>query len=298
MATFKVRVEDLVGSVGDDAFLSDVLTEGSRYVADRLKPERLILYATDKTDTDGTTGIAITSGRPLSAHKSGYEAKLIPRGQVAKALDADSLNYAISTDPSWYIDTTKGYVIPGGGTIKWFGYPTVAYGDQTITNYPSEAYGAVVLYAAIQGQSRKISDLVATTMAGISFAITQTLPAVGVASLVYTKPTFSGVYTDIATALTNQDVELAQGHGNKVSLYLQQYGADMQNELNEFNAQVQSYQMTLAGYDREIAEYQAEVQKEVGRIQSIIQQYVSMYQGYFELLKSLKEEFERLVSTL
>jgi hypothetical protein len=263
-----------------------------------MQPQRLVLHATDKTDTDGTTGIAITSGRPLSAHKAGYEARLIPIGQKAKSLDADSLHYALATDPAWYMDATKGYVIPGGGTIKWFGYPTVAFGESTITNYPSEALGAVVLYAAIQGQSRKISDLVATTMAGITFTVANTLPIIAVPSFTYTKPTFSGVYTDIATALTNQDVELAQGHGNKISLYLQQYGVDIQNELNEFNADVQEYQATLAKYNAEVGAYQAEVQKEVGRIQSLIQQYVSMYQGYFELLKSLKEELERLVSTL
>lgn len=300
MATLKVRVEDLIGSVGDDGALSDWLTEGARYVADRMRPERLILYATDKTDSDGTTGTTITGGRPLSAHKSGYEARLIPIGQKAKALDGDSRHYALAADPAWYMDTTKGYVIPGGGTIKWFGYPTATYGDTTLNNYPSEVLGAVVLYAAIQGQGRKISDLVATTMAGVTFSISSSLPSDGITSpsFTYTKPTFSGVYTDIATALGNQDIELAQGHGNKVSLYLQQFGADIQNELNEFNADVQEYQLSLGEWNLEVSIYQAEVQKEVGRIQSIIQQYVSMYQGYFELLKSLKEEFDRLVSTL
>lgn len=299
--SFQTRIEDLIGTVGDTSAESDWLTAGARFVVDYLSKTnspKLEIWATDKTDADGTTGVAITGGVPLSAHKSGYEAIRVPIGLSAQIADADSLHYAIATSPKWYVDSTKAYVKPGGGTIKWFGYPTVAYGDSAISNFPSEAYNAVVLYAAILGQSRIISDLVKTTMDGISFSLSQTLPTVGTASLVYTKPTFSGVYTDIATALGNQDVELAQGHGTKISLYLQQYGADIQNELNEFNSQVQSWEETLKGYGIEIQEYQAEVQKEVGRIQSVIQQYVSMYQGYFELLKSLKQEFERELATL
>lgn len=298
MATFKVRIEDLVGAVSDDAALSDWLTDGARYVADRMRPERLVLYATDKTDTDGTTGVTITGGRILSAHKAGYEARPIPIGMKAKSLDGDSLHYAIATDPAWYMDVSKGYVIPGGGTIKWFSYPTVAYGDSTITGYPSEALGAIVLYGAIQGQSRKISDLVSTTMAGISFSTAALPTSPADPTFTYTKPTFGGVYTDMATALSNQDVELAQGHGSKINIYLQQFGADIQNELNEFNADVQEYQSTLAKYNADLGAYQAEVQKEVGRIQSVIGQYTSMSQIYFNLLVSLKEEFNRLVETL
>lgn len=296
MATFQERIEDLIGAVGDTAAESDWLTEGARVVINTIDPEKLELYATDKTD--GGSGIDITNGKPIDAHKLGYRAKSYPASMKAILSDADSIHYALATSPAWYKETSKGYVLPGGGTIRWVAYPTVAYSATTIAAFPPEGYHAMVVYAAIMGQMRKITDLISTTMAGITFTITYTLPVIGIASLVYTKPTFGGVFTDITTALGNQDIELAQGHGNKTALYLQQYSADMQNELNEFNAQVQSYQMTLAGYDREITEYQVEVQKEVGRIQSVIQLYISMYQGYFELLKNLREELKMALSTL
>jgi len=298
MATFQARIEDYIGTQADTAALSDWLTEGARTVADRMQPQRLILYATDKTDTNGTTGIALTGGRPLSAHKSGYEARPIPMGMTAKALDGDSRHYAIASDPAWYMNTSKGYVIPGGGTIKWFGYPTVAFGDSTIASYPSEALGAVVLYAAIQGQIRIATDLLTTTIGGLTWSLSETLPTITSPSFTYTKPTFSGVYTDIATALGNQDIELAQGHGSKVNLYLQQFSLDIQDELNEFNSAVQQYQASLGEFNATVANYQAEVQKEVGRLQSVIGQYTSMMQGYFQVLVSLKEEFNRLVETL
>ena len=266
MATFKVRIEDLIGAVGDDNALSDWLTEGARHVADSIKrTERLILYATDKTDSG--SGIAITGGRPLSAHKSGYEARLILIGQRAKALDGDSRHYALASDPQWYMDVSKGYVIPGGGTIKWFGYPTVAYGDSTITNYPSEALGTIVLYAAVQGGIRILSDLTTTTLGGITFAsgaIDQAAPSVpsftwtdaqaatvGLSSipfidnLSFTPPVFAGSYTSIDTALGNQDIELAAGYNQKVQNQLNQYSQDLQNSVAQFQKDLQEYQLGL-----------------------------------------------------
>jgi len=296
MATFQERIEDLIGTVGDTAAESDWLTEGAKVVINTVDPEKLELYATDKTDSG--TGIDITNGKPIDAHKSGHRAKLYSASMKAMLSDADSIHYALATSPAWYKETSKGYVLPSGGIIRWVAYPAVISSASTIAAFPPEGYHAIILYAAIMGQIRKITDLISTTMAGITFTISNTLPIIAVPSFTYTKPVFSGVYTDIATALTNQDVELARGHGEKVSLYLQQYSVDIQNELNEFNASVQEYQSTLGKYNAEVGAYQAQVQKEVGRVQSVIQQYVSMYQGYFELLKNLREELKMALSTL
>ena len=67
--SFLTRIEDLIGTFSDTTAITDFLTEGARIVSDRLKSERLVIYATDKTDAG--SGIAINGGRPLSAHKSG-----------------------------------------------------------------------------------------------------------------------------------------------------------------------------------------------------------------------------------
>jgi len=298
MATFQTRIEDYIGSVGDTAAESDWLTEGARIIADRLQPDRLMLYATDKDDTDGSTGISLAGGRPLSAHKSNYPATRITVNEKAMAADSDSNHYASTKDPVWYVDAQKGYVLPSGGTIKWFVYPTVAYSGSTISNYPSEAYGALVLYAAIQGQVRIISDLIKTTMAGVSFSLSGTLPTIASATFSYTKPTFGGSYTNIETALTNIDLERAQAEGLELQLQLDEHAKDIQNELNEYNKDVQQSQANLGEYDATTKSYIAEVNKEVGRIQAVITQYSQMFAGYFQLLKELREEYNRALETL
>ncbi len=298
MATFQVRIEDLIGSVGDTAAMSDWLTVGAREIADKLDPDRILLYATDKTDADGSTGISLAGGRPVSAHKSGYPALRITRGERALAVDSDSIHYAVSTRPMWYVDVQKGYVLPGGGIVKWFGYPTVAFGDSTITSYPSEALGALVLYAAIQGEMRIISDLINTTMAAVSFTSPTAPTTAGAPSFTYTSPTSAVSYTNIETALTDKDPELAGAEGGELALQLQEYSADIQDAVSAYNEAVAEYQGTLEKFNADLASYSAQVNKQVGEIQATISQYVSMYRGYFELLKSLKEEYSRALETL
>jgi len=203
MSTYKERVEDYIGTFSDTDALDDWLTEGARIVIERLKPEKLAIYATDKTDPDGTTGIALTGGRPLSAHKSGYEARLVPKGMSAAIADGDSIHYALATDPAWYIDLEKGYVFPGGGTVKWFAYPAVAFDDEIISNYPPQGYPAIALYASIQGQLRNITDLMKTTLGGISFSEPSPISAPAAPSFTWTDAVI-GIYsaTTLGTTAT------------------------------------------------------------------------------------------------
>jgi len=279
--SFQTDVEDLVGSQSDTAALTVWLTDGGRMVVDYLankKSDKLEIYATTKTDAG--SGIAITSGRPISAHKSNYRARRIHVDTKAQAADSGSIYYAVATDPVWYIDQTRGYVLPSGGTIRWVGYPTVAYSDSSISNFPPEGYEAVIYHAAIQSQIRNITDLIRTTMNGISFtAPTNVTPpaapsftwtdATGATvqlssvsinkTLSFTPPVFGGSYTNADTALGNQDVELAQGYLNKTSNQLNQYQTDLQNQLAQFNKDAKQY-------DNELQEAIAQAQIDSQRV--------------------------------
>jgi hypothetical protein len=268
--SFQTRIEDHVGTLAsaDTAFMTDVLTDGARVVIDYLVnkgSDKIEIYATDKTDAG--SGIDITSGRPFSAHKSNYPARRIPVEMKAKATDADSLHYAISTDPVWYLDKTKAYVLPGGGTVRWIDYPTVLYSDSTVSNYPPEGYDTIVLYASQRYLIRILSDLTTTTIGGITAFTTPTsivppaspnftytdaiIATVGISqinftdSLSFTPPVFGGSYTTMDTALGNQDVELAQGYNQKIQSQLGQYSQDLQKSVADFQKDLQEYQLGL-----------------------------------------------------
>ena len=296
MATFQVRIEDYTGSISDTAFLTDVLTEGARIIADRLSPDRLELLATDKADSG--SGIAVTGGRPLSAHKSGYPATRIPLIMKSLAGDSDSNFYASTKDPSWYVEKTKAYVLPGGGTINFFSYPTVLFSASTISDYPTEALGALVLYGAVQGEMRIISDLVKTTMAAISFSLPTAPTTVSAPAFTFTSPSFGGLYTKMEAALTNKDPELAAAEGGELNLQLQEYSTDIQDQLGVYKELVDEYQGTLGKFNADLASYSAQVGKEVQRIGTLIQQYTTMSAGFFQLLKDLREEYNRALETL
>ncbi len=219
MATFKVRVEDKIGSVGDDAALSDFLTAGAKFIVNILPAERVEKFTSDLTDAGA--GISVTTARILRAHKSGYGARKIDAGLASQAVDSGSIHFSSIIDPVWYILNGVAFVKPFGGTVVGMAYPTVAFGDSTITAFPADLDEGVVLYASIHGRLRQMSDLTITTLGGLASVI-------------------SVSYTNVDTALTNQDIELASGHLNKV-----------QTQISEFSSRIaqysQQYQQLASG---------------------------------------------------
>lgn len=265
MATFKARIESIIGSVSDDAAISDWCTEGARRVVQYLPESKLENYPTTAL-TDAGSGISIASYRPIRAHKSGYGARRIDPSLRARAADSSSNHYALTTDPVWYIELSKAYVLPSGGSVIAIAFPTVAYGDSTISTFPIEHENAVVLYACIRGRLRQIYDLINTNLGGLSFS-TQTAPTAPSApvfvytnatgetilattisfsdTVSYSPPVFSGSFTNTDTALTNEDIELANGHLNKVNSQLDEYQKDLFNSLNQFNQEAKQAELNL-----------------------------------------------------
>jgi hypothetical protein len=269
MATYKIRVEDKVGSIGDDAALSDFLTAGARFITNILPPERLIKFTTPLVDAG--SGISVVAHRVLSASKLGYGAREVPQSKIAQIANSGSIHYAGTTDPAWYILNGLAYVEPSGGTVIAMAYPSVLYSDSTITDFPADLDEAVVLYACIHGRIRQISDLAITTLSAITIAM-QTPP---------TPPSaISVAYTNTDTALTNQDIELAGGHLEKVRTQISEYGAKLQL------------------FNSEVGLYSAEVQEEMSRVSQIINQYNAQYQFLNSGLAVLKAEFNDYLKSM
>ena len=267
MSTFQVRVEDKVGTVGDTTAISDWLTDGAKYIANVIPPDRLEKYTVPLTDAG--SGISVTSHRILRAHKTDYGARRIDAGMKARAEDSNSIHYATTDDPCWTIINGKAYVIPGGGTVQAMAYPTVVYSESTIASFPSDLDDGVVTYAAMRARLRQISDLIALITA-ISFtdsvaptapsapsftftpvtytdanynaaiyidALIDTISSTSISfsdTLSYSPPVFQGNYTNTDTALTAEDIELGNAHLSKVGTQLNQYQNDLAESMNEF----------------------------------------------------------------
>src|SRR5574343_52076 len=131
MGTFQERVADYLGTVSDTGALSDQLTAGAKYITDIIRPEKIEKFGTDLTDSG--TGVTITGLRLLCAHKSYYKSNLIHKNLKARASDSNSRFYASTTSPVHYIDGGKCYVLPSGGTVTVFNYPTVLYSASSIS---------------------------------------------------------------------------------------------------------------------------------------------------------------------
>ncbi len=277
--TFQTRVQSYLGTgYSETVTLSDNLTAGAKYITDLLPEDKIDRFGADLTDSG--SGVSVTGHRVIRAHKAGYRASRIDAGLKTQAASAGSIYTSSTIDPSWYIENGKGYVLPSGGTIVGVAYPTVAYGDLTISNFPTELEHGVVLYAVIQGcisqinagkdalnalsyatitppsvpLALTISSAAPTAPLDSSYSYTDailgTYTATTIGSLgivpTYTKPTTTFSITAANTYVaTNQDLERAKSEIDNQNTLLNQYNLDIQNEQNEFNKELEVYKSTF-----------------------------------------------------
>lgn len=284
MLTFKERIEDRIGSVGDDNALDSWLTAGAKLIINLLPETRLEKFTTPLTD--GGSGVEVKNYRVLSANKNGYGAIRVSQNLIARVSDANSIYAATTEYPAWYILDGLAYVKPSGGTILVLGYPDVYSGTDTIPNFPRDIDESVVIYACINGRFRQMTDLTITTLGGLSIsaitaptapsspvfsymdavysdasytdaqytsalyvnALIDTITATSISftdTLEYIEPAFTGSYTNADTALTNQDIELANAHLSKIGVQLEEMQKALSNSLGHFNKDKNEFDANL-----------------------------------------------------
>ena len=174
MGTFQARTEDYVGTISDTAALADWFTAGAKRLIDLIPPEKLERFST--TLTDSSSGVDVSAHRFIRAHKAGRGAVLIDAGLKTQAADSTSIFYGTATSPVCYLEATKAYVLPGGGSIIAVSYPTVTYSASSISNFPTEWEQGVILFAAIQAAIGLMNTSI-TTLSGLSLGAISTTPS-------------------------------------------------------------------------------------------------------------------------
>lgn len=158
MATFQARVEDYVGTFSDTGALSDWLTAGARKLVDFIPQERAHEWAINLVYSAG--GVSISGKRVISARNGSYGAIKRDENIVGNVVDTSSIWYATLVDPVYIIKEGKIYIYPESGTpsASIITYPTVAFSDSTIANFPNFFEQVVVLYATIQALEQMLND--------------------------------------------------------------------------------------------------------------------------------------------
>jgi len=182
MATYQTRVEDLIGSIGDTQFITDALTDVAREIVDLIPANKYEQHVKSTQIPD--TGLALPEERIVNVTTDegqgnpGYSAKKVDTHRGKLALDSSSIYYSTLRDSIYYVDIPDGkiYLITNGakalGRLWSIPYPTVAYGDSTISNFPSECDSLVVLGAAVRGRIRQLTDKCTSLPSTLSISAT------------------------------------------------------------------------------------------------------------------------------
>ena len=321
MATYQVKVEDLIGSVGDTAAISDFCTDTARELVN-IAPKDILHVMAEEIDDSGS-GATLSNAKFLYAKKDGYEAPKVEPDKTARYTDSNSIYYATTKSPICYILKNKAFVKPSGGQVFAVKFPTIAFGD-SFGSYASsgtvvaqELEPIILLGAAVKGRLRQLADKRTSLPTGLVFPSTPSVPSLSANQIgtlgtapVYTAPKVGGATEELTATIEaatageatdkydfsrwfdlvadyiedSKDIELAQAQIQKISTYLNSYAQAMQNQMNVFN-------------DANV-EYQAELQRvtENARLSSqddaqLLQKYQAELQNYSNELNAQVQSY-------
>ena len=279
MATYQVKVEDLIGSVGDTAAISDFCTDTARELVN-IAPKDILHVMAEEIDDSGS-GATLSNAKFLYAKKDGYEAPKVEPDKTARYTDSNSIYYATTKSPICYILKNKAFVKPSGGQVFAVKFPTIAFGD-SFGSYASsgtvvaqELEPIILLGAAVKGRLRQLADKRTSLPTGLVFPSTPSVPSLSANQIgtlgtapVYTAPKVGGATEELTATIEaatageatdkydfsrwfdlaadyiedEEDVELANAQLQKIQTYIQTYSTQMQDNLNDFQKEQAEYQ--------------------------------------------------------
>tara|TARA_R100000234_G_C5002005_1_gene180731 strand:+ start:357 stop:2714 length:2358 start_codon:yes stop_codon:yes gene_type:complete len=187
MATFEAQVEGLTSlsidgsSAPTQTELTQFLTDGAKEILNVLPSAKKALYTTATSLNSSSANLTIGGSEIFSVTRDdgtiNQPCRLIPANMSGRASDSDDMNAASATDPVYYITNNILSVIPeptnsNNAQIQTLAYPSVAYGDSSITRFPDEAEYLVPLYASVKALQNVLGSKTASST--ITTALTAT----------------------------------------------------------------------------------------------------------------------------
>ena len=185
MSTLKTRIEDYVGSVGDDTFLGDALTDTASEVL-RALPVSKLGYFSEETADQTSNGVNINNHKVLSVVRENgtdgeyVECKEVSPSYFRKAQDSNSMFAGTIETPVYTIKNSKVHVFPAPAVspnaikLETVKFPTITAGQTVIVLGASTK--------AVQYLMARVKDSLPSTptldLSGISAPSTPSAPSI------------------------------------------------------------------------------------------------------------------------
>ena len=180
MATFQVRIEDIIGAVpnlGSDGSTetlqatTDALTDVAAEIIAKVSPEYSNLSTLQSTDaTSNPISSALETVRIIKVerkngddvHGAYVSCVFIDPTLLSKVQNPDGIYSPSSESPVWTFDDKKIYVFPTPAAnyearYVYVSFPSVAYGDSSVSGFPDELERTLVIGSAAKLKQRHIS---------------------------------------------------------------------------------------------------------------------------------------------
>tara|TARA_R100000995_G_scaffold82181_1_gene55773 strand:- start:1269 stop:3212 length:1944 start_codon:yes stop_codon:yes gene_type:complete len=197
MATFEAQVEGLTSlsidgsSAPTQTELTQFLTDGAKEILNVFPLAKKALYTTATSLNASSANLTIGGSEIFSVTRDdgtiNQPCRLIPANMSGRASDSDDMNAASATDPVYYITNNVLSVIPeptnsNNAQVQTLAYPSVAYGDSSITKFPDEAEYLISLYASVRSLQNKLSSKSLETPSLNITAVPPTVPTLSTVS--------------------------------------------------------------------------------------------------------------------
>jgi len=177
--TFLKKVENIAGTSNFDSnsayttykdMISEFLTESARAVLDVL-PDKVLIKDSIQISIEDNTGVDVTDKKIVKVNREGYGCVEMPLEEKAHLeAGSGSIKEPTRRSPVYYIEgqaSTGGklFIKPNPasnqkGTLDYSGYPSVAWNNSSITNFPDLAEYAVVIGSALRLLQHKMNLLI------------------------------------------------------------------------------------------------------------------------------------------
>ena len=212
------------------------------------------------------SGFNTSKFKLLEVNRNGYSARFINSGLSQQVVDKDSIHFATSKSPIYYINSGKIHIKPNlsaseQGEIIGLSYPIVKHNMKTATNLPKQAQDFIVIGAArkylIRHMYEEFAQLPAgitkPTVAGATEELTATLTHD--ASADSNKLDFSDWFEVAGDMIqTDEDIELASAQLQKIGTYIQTHQEELAAKNTVFSSALQrattKYNWFMTQYDK------------------------------------------------